>query len=111
MNELEFFKDLYDIEYQRKQELTSNVSTPLTVLTLIGGLLAYHVQSFRLSDLDSPTNEMLAIVTSLLLSIAGYYFFRAAYSLSRAFRFRFTNTSGYHALSHAEELLEYQSGL
>jgi hypothetical protein len=111
MDRFEFYKDLYDREYDRKQELTDNVATPFGVLTVIGGILAYYFQSFKFSDIHSTWSAILFVSAMVPLAYAVYFFAWGMWFLARTFRYRFAKGQAYHALSHAAQLLSYQEGL
>ncbi|PYQ95605.1 MAG: hypothetical protein DMF95_09475 [Acidobacteria bacterium] len=68
--DLKFFKERYDFELQRKEQLTSAPTLPVGVLSGLGGLMAAMVRSFphKTRWLTVPFGAAFA------LDVVGFFF-------------------------------------
>ena len=48
--DFDFLKDRYDYELQRREQLTSAITLPVGVLTVLGGAMAAMARSFSYED-------------------------------------------------------------
>lgn len=82
----ELFKDMYWKELDRKDKITSNLSLPAGILTVLAGVAAYYIQHFPSPRWDPWIISFAVLSTFLCISIvfAVYYFFRA-YHLGYAY--------------------------
>lgn len=94
---LDFFKHLYDFELVRKDNLNSNLNIPLTILSLIAGLLGYYFLNLPKSEFN-----LIKIVFFSLLSLASIAFAISIYFFTQGL-FGF----GYGYISDASKINKY----
>ncbi len=75
------YKEAYLFELGRKDQITSNLNLPLTVLTLVGALLAYYLENL---SSGSPNYLTYIIIVLIVASIAGmcssvYFLYRCLF--------------------------------
>jgi hypothetical protein len=77
---LEFLKDRYDFELERKERLTDALTLPVAVLTVLGGLIAVMARSFTYGDtvltwvfLGLVTADTVAFAVCLVYLAQAYY--------------------------------------
>jgi hypothetical protein len=95
------FQKFYDAEFERWDRLRGAVTTPLALLTLLGGVLGTMRQSLVTSDHSLPWGLFLAAFGLALLSfvVAVYFLVRSYHGYS------------YRALPKPLELKKYRDGL
>jgi len=50
MDELDFYKTLYEREFSRRQELDKLINIPITIISLIGGILYFLFKNFSFEN-------------------------------------------------------------
>lgn len=69
------YKEAYHFELGRKDQITSNLNLPLTVLTLVGALLAYYLENLPSGIPNYLTYLIIVlIVASILCMCSSIYF-------------------------------------
>ncbi len=104
MNELEYFKSLFDREQIRKVELNNEVNIPIGIITLISGgvILVFKetVSSFCSFDF------ILIVVIGLLLMVSVLYIAKSYNNLFKGFNYSYLPDSK-ELYNHRKELKEY----
>jgi len=98
--EIEFLKEQYKSEIERKDTLTNSMAIPVGVLTVLGGLLGFLSRDFSYE----PTNISLAFV--VVLAISALLFLVSIVLLFCAY-----HGYSYSYLPTAKELKEYFDNL
>jgi hypothetical protein len=75
----DFLKDRYDYELRRREELTSALTMPIGVLTVLGGAMAAMARSFTYRD------ALLTWAFGILLALAVAAFVICMVRLARAY--------------------------
>lgn len=75
MNTHEFFRALYFSEIERKQHLTNALTVPTGIATILGGIIAYYVRTFKWQDIDATgvIFVVLLFVSILMLGLMIYH--------------------------------------
>lgn len=69
--DLDFLKDRYDFELDRKDKLTTSLTLPVGILTGLGGLIAIMAQSFTYEDeLTTAAHEFQARLRRSIIEAA-----------------------------------------
>ncbi|XDD45206.1 hypothetical protein AB3N60_10810 [Leptospira sp. WS39.C2] len=94
---LEFFKNLYDFELVRKDNLNSNLNIPLTILSFIAGLLGYFFLNLPKSECDWIKVTFFTFLTfaSIAFAISIYFFAQGLFGF------------GYGYISDASKINKY----
>jgi hypothetical protein len=100
MNSAAFYQHLYETELQSREHLQSAISTPLSVLVLVGTALVLLAQKFR-SD-----HPVLEVVFWLAFAGALIVFLRTVYMLVCSF-----HGYVYHRIPFPSQLLAYHERL
>jgi hypothetical protein len=100
MNRAAFYQHLYEVELQSREHLQSAVSTPLSVLVLVGTALVLLAQKFESDRLALH----VVFWTSFAVTVAA--FLRTVYMLVRSF-----HGYVYHRIPFPSQLLAYHEGL
>lgn len=97
---IQFFKDAYDFELSLREKLIGAVSTPLTVITLLGGVLVFLVQHY------TPSWDAIALLFGVGLCAFATSVGIAVYSILRT-------TSGYRyeCVAAGDELKKWYDSL
>ncbi len=86
MNLLDLYKEHYFFEINRRHQLTSQLSIPIGILTVLGGLSAYIVKNnFMCSDDKKLLFAVLLSISSLFFIITIYYLIRSYYGYTYRF--------------------------
>src|ERR1035437_470985 len=93
-------KDLYDAEWQRRDQLGAALGIPLAVLTVVASVIAFAVQR---ADFRRPYVGLLAL---LLAGVAGFCFARAVRLLVRSFHGHL-----YRGIPYPAEITKYEDEL
>lgn len=75
----DFFRDRYDYELRRREELTGALSMPISVLTVLGGAMGAMARSFSYRD------QPLTWAFGILLGLAVAFFVVCMVRLARAY--------------------------
>jgi len=94
---LEFYKNVYDFELARKDNLNSNLNIPLTILSLIAGILGFFY--INLPHCNNTISDYLffgfLILATIVYAFSVYYFFKGLFGF------------GYGYISDAEKIEKY----
>ncbi len=76
-------KSSYTDELKRKDELTKAVGVPIAVLTLVGGVLVYVLNSIYSTNKLSDYIQLSGVgLTAAIMVIAAYFLIRAYFGYS-----------------------------
>ena len=64
---LDLYRDLYVFEIERKNELNNRIVVPLTITTLLFGLLGYYFKNIKNIALDSVSGILFLVFLSLFV--------------------------------------------
>lgn len=79
----DFYKSHYDLELSRKTDLTTALSVPIGVLSLLVGGLVILAKELHFPLSNSETIEAIALALSAAASvISGYFLFRSLHNFS-----------------------------
>ncbi|HMB90901.1 MAG TPA: hypothetical protein VKP65_08645 [Rhodothermales bacterium] len=67
MNRLEFYKDLYFAELERKEELRTALTLPIGILTVLGGVIAIYLREIGRAEMLDVSISFLGVFTFLLI--------------------------------------------
>jgi hypothetical protein len=96
----EFFKERYDFELTLRDQLSERTSTPLTVITALGGALVFFIHNYPFSG------DCWTALFVLLLAAFGLALFVGIYSIFEA------NIAGqYKAVADGSELMDWYDNL
>lgn len=96
----EYYRDLYDEEWARRDEIRQAVSFPSGVLTLLAGVLVFYSQTYGF-----PTGSAARVFVAAM-AVAGVAFMSSVYFLSRSLF-----GPKYKRIPWPSELRDFQEGL
>ena len=81
MNQLEFFKELYFYELKKKENVSSSLNLPTTLLVVLMGAMSFlirsHIQYFEGINTISIIFSLLVIITTVFFIKVFYFLFKA----------------------------------
>ena len=85
-NKTEFFKDLYNAELERRENISSALVIPIGVLTLLGSGLIYLMQNYKLfADVESSLIGIFLIIATSLFCFSIYLLIRSYFGYTYKF--------------------------
>lgn len=80
MNKLEFYRNLYLYEINRKENIGSKVSIYITLLTVLGGIVVFEIQNLYNNIKVNPIIQLeLIFLIIVILGINIYFLYKANY--------------------------------
>ncbi|GAB2533718.1 hypothetical protein [Rufibacter soli] len=101
----DFFKDLYDKEFTRKENIENSVNIPITITTAVAILIFFLLSEYEYKDENIYLNVLFylpVIIASVLTLIGLYYLIKAYVSI---------NHDPYRAIPYANQLDNYRISL
>jgi len=105
MNQLEFYKELYHKENERRQEVLTSLNIPIAIITALSSGTYFFITSF-----DYSIESFLSGIFITLISLTGISLLFAIYFLIRAFS-DFTKGYEYSGVPYAQELYDWNKNL
>jgi hypothetical protein len=105
MNQLEFYKELYHKENERRQEVLTSLNIPIAIITALSSGTFFFITSF-----DYSIEAFLTGIFIALISLTGLALLLAIYFLIRAFS-DFTKGYEYSGVPYANELYDWNKNL
>lgn len=94
------YQDNYERELSHRNQLRAAVSTPIVVLTLVGSLVGFMFQRYRLGfNLESVAFSVLVLASAAGIAVAAFYLARAIHGHT------------YKHIEYAKRLREYHHEL
>jgi len=100
MDNLDFCKEHYFFEINRKHQLTSSLALPVGLLTVIGGVVVYYLKYISVSS------DIISNIYNILLMVTLFFVGRTVYYLIRSY-----HNYTYSYIATPDELLDYHQEL
>ncbi len=102
MNRLDIYKEFYQKEFERKNELGNSLTIPIGIISVLATGIYFYLSTF-----DFNTNRILTDIFILLLLAGTFYLLRSIYYLLRAYLVLQKKETPYAYLAFPESLEDY----
>ncbi|MBN4058021.1 hypothetical protein JYT34_01110, partial [Olleya sp. AH-315-K02] len=103
MNDLDFYKSIYDRELNRRKDLDSSISIPIGILSLLIGLISFFYSN---NEYKKIIDENLIVIFLLGISLLGMIL--SILFLIKSFN-NFMRGFNYRNLSYLKNIRNYQT--
>lgn len=89
MNDLQFYKSIYDRELNRRKKLDDSISIPIGIISLLIGLVSFYYTSdeYKLIIEDSVFALILIGITIILLTLSIFFLVKSYNNFLRGFSY------------------------